>query len=104
MALWLGTKSKEEEPNPERRKAQAALTKPTKPKRLSRPRLYGLTRDIEIYTPLGPVEAKAGDTLVLFKQDGQIRVTPPEHVPEDWQMKVCEKPEEWAAYLATEDQ
>lgn len=89
MAWWLGTaKARESEPEPQKRKAQPPHEKPPAIPKNSAPALFGLTRDVDIHTPAGLIEAKAGDLLVLYAEDKQIRVIPPEHVPLCWGLKV----------------
>ena len=90
---WLGVaRAREAEPKPDlqKRKAQAPHERPPAIPKHGAPKLFGLTRDVEIYTPSGTVDAEAGDLLVLYAEDSQIRVTPPEHVPLSWLLKVME--------------
>lgn len=83
---WLGTaKAREQEPQPEKRKSQAAYTA-IPPKAQGSPKLYGLMQDCEVYTPLGVVEALAGD--LLFVTDSGLWVIPPEKVPIGWGLKI----------------
>lgn len=81
---WIGL-AKAKEPQPERQKVQASYT-PIKIKPASAPKLYGLAQDVEIYTPSGIVDAKAGD--LLFVTENNIWVIPPEKVPLGWALKV----------------